>query len=76
MRDHDLQTRREARGFERPVGQKRSRRDQEAWRLLCRALGLLIERLKQRQDLDRLAETHVVGEAGAEPKLVQEIEPA
>ena len=46
MRDHDFQTRREARGFERPVGQKRSGRDQEAWRLLCRALGLCIERLK------------------------------
>jgi hypothetical protein len=76
MRDHDFQTRREARGFERPVGQKRSGHNQEAWRAPCRALGLFIERLKQGQNLNRFAEAHVVGEAGAEPKLSQEMEPA
>ncbi len=76
MRDNDIQTRREARGFKRPVGQKRSRRDQEAWRPPCRALGLFIERLEQGQDLNRFAEAHVVGKAGAEPKLGHEIKPA
>ena len=38
-------------------------------------LRLLLEHQQQRQDLDRLAQSHVVGEAGAKPQSRQQIKP-
>ena len=72
MRHHDPQARGEARRFRRPVGEQRRRGDEEA-----RSAGRLppLQRQQQREHLDRLAEPHVVGEAGAEPKPGQEVEP-
>ena len=73
--DHDrLQRRREAGNLRRPVGEQRGWHDQQRWSRHVRLL--LLEDQKQRQDLDRLAESHVVGEAGAQPQARQQLKPA
>ena len=72
MRQHDPQAWGETRRFRRPVGKQRRRRDEEAW-----TAGRLPPPQCQQQGehLDRLAEPHVVGEAGAKPKPGQKVEP-
>ena len=73
MDDERLQARREARDLRRPVGEQRGRRHQQ--RRLALARPLLLQHQQQRQDLDGLAEPHVVGEAGAEPEPGEQMEP-
>ena len=73
MRDHHTQRWREARRLGRPVGEKRGGRNQEARRGVRLAS---IERQKQGEDLNGLAKTHVVGEAGAETELDEKGQPA
>ena len=75
MGDQYFQSGREPRRFQGPVGEKRRRRDQEAWRRFRCAFGPLTEHQKQSQDLNGLAEPHVVREARAEIELGQEIKP-
>jgi hypothetical protein len=60
--------RRESLGFSHPVEHERSRHDDDRWprRTLC----------KEREHLNRLAKSHVVGETAAEPELAQEVQPA
>ena len=76
--DGDAQRRHEARGLLRPVPDHRQRADQQGrsgsaglrHRLAARALAR-----EQRQDLHRLSEPHVVGEARAQAAALQEGEP-
>ena len=72
MHDLRVQLGGEALDLRRPVGQQRCRSDQQA-RLVLGSLPLLDQ--QQRQDLDRLAQTHVVGQAGAKPEPAQQVEP-
>ena len=67
MHDRRLQVGRESLDLRRPVGQQRGGRHQQA-----RPAPL---RQQQRQHLDRLAQPHVVGEAGAEPEPRQQLQP-
>ncbi len=69
----DAQPGREARRLVGPVEDERSRHDRHR-RAAAVAGGA--PRLEQRQHHDGLAESHVVGEAPAEPELPQEREPA
>ena len=72
MRDQDAERRREPGGFVGPVGQERGRRHDQRRRLVvaARTGG------EQREDLQRLAEAHVVCQAGAEPERRQQAQPA
>jgi hypothetical protein len=63
MGDEQVQRRGEALGLGRPVCDKRSWRDDEARAALATARA---NRQQQGEDLDRLAEPHVVRETGAE----------
>ena len=74
MHDHRLQAGREFFDFRRPVGQQRGGRHQQA-RPTLRTAILALLRQQQRQNLDRLAEPHVVGKAGAEPQSRQQMQP-
>jgi hypothetical protein len=65
MGDEHVERRGEALGLGRPVGDERRRRDNEARPALAAALA---NRQQQRENLDRLAEPHVVGETGPEAK--------
>ncbi|MNC89636.1 hypothetical protein D3C83_56020 [compost metagenome] len=62
----------EPRDLALPVGDERGRNDEER---AASGAGLLPEH-EQGDDLQRLAETHVVGEAAAEAEAAQEGEPA
>jgi len=50
--------------FPLPVSHQRNRAHQQRWPF-CQALFLLMQ--EQRDDLNRLAQTHVVNQAGARP---------
>ena len=63
MGDEHVERRRETLGLGRPIGEQRSRSDDQARPPLAAARG---ERQQQGQHLDGLAEPHVVGKAGAE----------
>ena len=74
VRDQHPQPRREALGFRRPVRQKRRRGDQQ--RGAMRSLSpLVLQHQQQREHLDRLAQPHVVGEAGAHAQPDEKVEP-
>jgi hypothetical protein len=73
VRDARFQARREAFHLGSPVRQKRSGRDQQA--RLPITIGPAMEHEQQRQYLDGLAESHVVGKTGPEAQLREEIEP-
>ena len=70
--DGDGEARRESRGFLDPVLDDGGRADQERG---ADRLARLARRQEGGQELDRLAEPHVVGEAGAEPARQEEAEP-
>ncbi|CAE6876028.1 hypothetical protein R69746_08787 [Paraburkholderia aspalathi] len=72
MRDQYAQTGREAFGFRGPVGQQGGRRDEEA-----RArIGLFaLQDQEQREDLNRFAEPHVVGQTRAQLEAAEQVEP-
>ena len=65
---------REAARLGDPVGEERRRRHQQARAPPVSRVAL--QHGQQREHLDRLAEAHVVGQAGAEAELVEEVEPA
>src|SRR5205823_4992361 len=65
------QGRREALYLTDPIGDDTGRRDDER----ADVLFVLFQREQQRERLDRLAETHVVGEHAARPDVVDEPEP-
>ena len=70
--------RRELVHLAQPVGHDARRRDDERLELFALALDLRVlalDREQQRDRLDGLAETHVVGEHAAAADLVQEPEP-
>ena len=75
VQEAQLQRRRKACRLVTPVPEQR-RRNHEKGRCSqpSRAVATLAE--QQRQHLDGLAETHVVGKAGAEAQLRQEAQPA
>ena len=73
MRDENAERRGEARRLRRPVGEQRGRRDDERRASFAR---LLAEPQDEGEQLDGLAEPHVVGEAGAEAEFGEEAEPA
>ena len=66
MRDDAVEARREALDLRRPVGEQRRRRDEQAGAPRLARVAARSQHQQQRQHLDRLAEAHVVGEAGAE----------
>ena len=66
------QARREAGRLLRPVGEQRGRCDQQA---RGRAFGAFSYQ-QQSQHLDGLAQTHVVGQAGAQAQTRQQVQPA
>ncbi len=69
MHDRGLQAGGEFLDFGRPVAEQGGRRDQEAW------LGRGLLHQQQRQDLDGLSQTHVVGQTGAEAETGQQVHP-
>jgi len=71
MRDDDTQAGREAVRLGPPVAEQRGRHHDQARRPRL----LPLHQQEQRQHLQRLAEPHVVGEAGAQPEAVEEPEP-
>ena len=74
MRDKSVQAGRETLDLGSPVGQQRRRRHQQAGPL---RIGLLrLAHQQQREHLDGLAQSHVVGEAGAQTQFRQEVQPA
>ena len=74
MQEDQPQRRRKPRRFASPVPQQRRRYDQQRRRpLLCG--GFMAEAQQQRQDLDRLAQAHVVSQAGAEAQLRHKTQP-
>ena len=72
--DDRLQARCESLDLRGPVGEQRGRAP-PAGSACGRSSALLLQHQQQRQDLDGLAEPHVVGETGAEPQAGQQIEP-
>ncbi len=74
MHDRRLQFRGEFVDLRRPVRQQRCRRHQQA-RLVPRIAIVPALREQQRQNLDRLAEPHVVGQACPEPQPGQQMQP-
>ena len=73
MHDQRVQLGREVLDLRRPVRQQRRRRHQQA-RPSPRALAAACSQ-QQRQHLDRLAQPHVVGQAGAEAEPGQQMQP-
>ena len=72
MRDGHAQGWRKARRLRRPIGEQRSGRDKEAGE----GVGLPpVQRQEQGEHLDGLAQSHVVGETGAETKPSEEAKP-
>ncbi len=62
-----FEARRKPGNLRSPIGQQRCRRYQKG--RFSFVSGLVLQRQQQRQDLNGLAETHVVGKAGSEPEL-------
>jgi hypothetical protein len=75
VRDEREQARSEAHELGLPVREQRGRRDDQA-RGGGLARGLLATQQQERDDLDRLAEPHVVREACAEPEPAEVHEPS
>ena len=75
MRDHDGKPRREAGRFLRPIGQQRSGSHEQARRLYRLLASASVEGEQQRENLNRLAKTHVVGEARAQTEPGQKMQP-
>ena len=74
MGDERIQTRRKAFQLRRPVGEKRSGRNQKTWLPLVAIL--VSQHQQQREYLNGLAQSHIVGEAGPETELGEQIKPA
>ena len=75
MRNDCLQARHEALDLRRPVGEQRRRRHQQA--RSPSVLGrLTLQHHEQREHLNGLAQTHIVGETAAKTEAGQEVEPA
>ena len=74
MHDRGFEAWREFFDLAGPIGEQRSGRDNEA-RARRRVGAVALRKQQQRQDLDGLAETHVVGEAGPEPETADEPQP-
>ncbi len=72
MHDHSLQAGGKFFDLRGPVPQQRGGRHQQVRGNLC-GTGLFHQ--QQRQHLDRLAEAHVVGQAGPEAKARQQVQP-
>ena len=73
MRDHGFQTWREAFELRRPVGEQRGGGHQKAG---CPgAVRLLTEYEQQRQHLNGLAQSHVIGQASPQAELGEQIQP-
>ena len=72
MRDLVLQRRREPLDLRLPVGDQRGRHDEQTGA----GLALLFQGEQQGDDLNGLAQAHVVGQAGAQAELRQEVQPA
>ena len=73
MRDQRLKLGSEALDLGRPVGQQRRRRHQQARRRAAAPSAL--QHQQQRQHLDGLAQTHVVGQARAQSEAGQQVQP-
>jgi hypothetical protein len=71
--DHGHQRRREALQLGLPVREQRRRHDQEMRRVVALALPLVPE--QEPEHLNGLAESHVVGQAHAEPERRGEAQP-
>jgi hypothetical protein len=67
MNDRGFEGWREFFDFAGPIGKQRSGGDNEA-RTRRRVGAVTLREQQKRQDLDGLAKTHVVGEAGPKPK--------
>jgi len=74
MHDRGFEARREFFDLAGPIGEQRSGRDNEA-RTRRRVGAVALRKQQQRQDLDGLAEAHVVGEAGPKPETADEPQP-
>ena len=72
MRDYGFQTWREAFELRRPVREQRGGGHQKAG---CRAVRLLTEYQQQRQHLNGLTQSHVIGQAGPQAELREQIQP-
>ena len=78
MGDQDRQRRREAGHLGCPVRQERGRGDEQARppRGVRARVALAIDEQEEGDHLDGLAEAHVVGQAGAQAQLREEVEPS
>jgi len=74
MNDRGFEAWREFFDLAGPIGEQRSGRDEQA-RTRRRVSAVALRKEQQRQDLDGLTETHVVGEAGPEPETADEPQP-
>jgi hypothetical protein len=72
MGDQHAERWREAGDLLRPVGEQRCRSDQQA----RHPAVLALEHHEQGDDLDGLAQAHVIGQAGAQAKTRQQMQPA
>src|SRR5262245_63433440 len=77
MGNYSLQTWSEPLDLYPPVRHQRGRRDQQAGAPIsvCDVAPLALENDQKRDQLDGLAETHIVGEACTEPELGQQVQP-
>ena len=73
MREHRFDCRRKARDLAGPVRKQRGGGHEQA--RLALALRIRLQQQKQREDLNGLAEPHVIGETGPEPQLTEQIKP-
>src|SRR5260370_25052304 len=71
MMDHHAKTGGEARRLVLPVGYHRGRANQQDWPRVRR----LPFALDMNEGLERLAQSHIVGQAGAQPPAAQEAQP-
>ena len=68
MRDEDNEVRSEARDLGAPVRDQRRRHDQEAG--FVPSAAFLLQQHEQRDDLEGLAQPHVVGKASAQTQIL------
>src|SRR6185437_5002297 len=73
MRDEDAEARSEAGDLCAPVRDQRRRHHQQAG--FVRGAALLLQQHEQRDDLEGLAEPHIVGEASAKAQALEPPEP-
>src|SRR5206468_3544439 len=69
----DMHQRREPLGLAEPVEDERARYDDQRW---ARPPGRRTQAVEERQHLDGLPESHVVGETTAKSELPQKVKPA